>query len=169
MLLLFTPLGFAKLFSILGDLVVRPSTARNIEDEYLAASYEEECLKKQMASFTNGSGYLPRMGTVDEPSEKGEMMVKTKEQLKEASERTRALNKVKKTSMWRRAIGYPLMMVGLFVLTSFSLVCVVKNVTQIVAGFKTLPAVSEVYFLLFFSKYETTKNWCLFDDVFLSQ
>ena len=76
MLLLCTPLGFARLFTVIGDLVVKPKTARNLEEEYLVAGYEEECLKRQMNNFNNGGGYLPKMGTVDEPSEKGEMMLR---------------------------------------------------------------------------------------------
>jgi len=144
MLLLCTPLGFARLFTVVGDLVVRPKTAKNLEDEYLVTTYEEESLKRRMNNFKGPGGtYLPRMGTVDEPSEKGEMMIRCRKDLEETSERREQLNKTKKTSMWWRAVGYPLFMMGLFTLTFVSLVSVVKNVTQIVAGFKSLPAVHE--------------------------
>ena len=40
--------------------------------------------------------------------------------------------------MWRRTIGYPLMMVLITALTAASLISVVKNVGQIVGGFKYL-------------------------------
>ena len=88
--------------------------------------------------------YLPKMGTVDEPSEKGEMMLRCRRQLEASTERRETLDQIKRTSMWRRAVGYPLIMVALFALTFVSLVSVINNVMQIVAGFKALPAVSEV-------------------------
>lgn len=143
MLLICTPLGFARLFTVIGDMVVKPKTARNLEEEYLVAGYEEECLKRQMNNFNSNGSYLPKMGTVDEPSEKGEMMLRCRRQLEASTERRETLDQIKRTSMWRRAVGYPLIMVALFALTFVSLVSVINNVMQIVAGFKALPAVSE--------------------------
>lgn len=145
MLLLCTPLGFARLFTVIGDLVVKPKTARNLEEEYLVAGYEEECLKRQMNNYNGvNGGYLPKMGTVDEPSEKGEMMVRCRRRLEETTERRETLDHIKGTSVWRRAVGYPLIMVLLFALTFCGLVSVVNNVMQIVAGFKSLPSYNEV-------------------------
>ena len=45
----------------------------------------------------------------------------------------------RRTSTWRRVLGYPLIMLSLLVLTGLSLLCVIMNVCQIVAGFRTLP------------------------------
>lgn len=144
MLLLCTPLGFARLFTVMGDLVVKPKTARNLKEEYLVAGYEEECLKRQMNNYNGvNGGYLPKMGTVDEPSEKGEMMVRCRQRLEETTERRETLDHIKGTSVWRRAVGYPLIMVLLFALTFCGLVSVVNNVMQIVAGFKSLPSYNE--------------------------
>ena len=61
MLLLCTPLGFARLFTIVGELVVSPISAKNLDDEYLTLAYEEDCknqkldsyLQKQLSSNTN--------------------------------------------------------------------------------------------------------------------
>ena len=54
--------------------------------------------------------------------------------------------------MWRRTIGYPLMMVLITALTAASLISVVKNVGQIVAGFKSLPAVNQVSHQVVYTK-----------------
>jgi len=129
---------------VIGDLVVKPKTARNLEEEYLVAGYEEECLKRQMGNYNGvNGGYLPKMGTVDEPSEKGEMILRCRQRLEETTERRETLDHIKGTSVWRRAVGYPLIMVLLFALTFCGLVSVVNNVMQIVAGFKSLPAYNE--------------------------
>ena len=50
MLLLCTPLGFARLFTIVGELVVSPISAKNLDDEYLTLAYEEDC-KNQKLDF----------------------------------------------------------------------------------------------------------------------
>ena len=64
--------------------------------------------------------------------------------MEETTERRETLDTIKGTSVWRRAVGYPLIMVLLFALTFCGLVSVVNNVMQIVAGFKSLPAYNEV-------------------------
>ena len=68
-----------------------------------------------------------------------------KKQLKDTTDRKYTLEKLRKRSMWRRTIGYPLVMVFITALTAASLLSVVKNVGQIVAGFKSLPAAQQVH------------------------
>ena len=51
LLLLCTPLGFARLFTIVGDLVVSPISGRNLDEEYLTLAYEEDCLKQKVAVY----------------------------------------------------------------------------------------------------------------------
>ena len=67
-----------------------------------------------------------------------------KQQLKDTIDRKCKVEHLRTRSMWRRTIGYPLMMVLITALTAASLISVVKNVGQIVAGFKSLPAVNQV-------------------------
>ena len=96
------------------------------------------------------------MGTVDEPHEKGEMMLRCRKELEETTDRKETLIQIKRTSVWRRAIGYPLIMIVLFLFTIVSLAIVIINVMEIVAGFKSLPAYSEVN-----SKPAIGKSWGL--------
>ena len=51
MLLICTPIGIARLFTIVGDLVIKPTFARNLDEEYLEARYEEESLAKKVADY----------------------------------------------------------------------------------------------------------------------
>ena len=67
-----------------------------------------------------------------------------KKELKDISDRKSKVEVLRKRSMWRRTIGYPLIMVLITVLTAASIGSVVKNVGQIVAGFKSLPAANQV-------------------------
>ena len=51
LLLICTPLGFARLFTIVGDLVVSPVSARNLDEEYLTLAYEEDCLRQKVSVY----------------------------------------------------------------------------------------------------------------------
>jgi hypothetical protein len=57
----------------------------------------------------------------------------------EAKHKRQNLDRTRRTSTWRRVLGYPLIMLSLLGLTGLSLLCVIMNVGQIVAGFRTLP------------------------------
>ena len=70
-----------------------------------------------------------------------------RKEIRDINDRKRKVEVLRKRSMWRRTIGYPLIMVLITALTAASLISVVKNVGQIVAGFKSLPAANQVNYL----------------------
>lgn len=47
LLLICTPVGFARLFTVLGELVIKPKFLRDIQDEYQCAMMEEENLRRR--------------------------------------------------------------------------------------------------------------------------
>lgn len=47
-LLVCTPLGFARLFTIVGELVIRPTFLRNLDDDYFKAKFEEDSLRQKV-------------------------------------------------------------------------------------------------------------------------
>ena len=51
----------------------------------------------------------------------------------------KTLDAARKTPMWRRILGYPFVMIFLFALTALSLVSVISNVMQLMAGIRSLP------------------------------
>ena len=75
MLLICTPLGFARLFTVIGDMVVKPKTARNLEEEYLVAGYEEECLKRQMNNFNSNGRYVSLKRTFRKGLEEADLRI----------------------------------------------------------------------------------------------
>lgn len=60
-------------------------------------------------------------------------------ELCEATGRREALDKSRNTPRWQRYLGYPLVMLSLVILTTTSLICVILNVLQILAGVRSLP------------------------------
>ena len=69
----------------------------------------------------------------------GEILAYYEQALNEATQKRQTLDRARRTSTWRRVLGYPLIMLSLLVLTGLSLLCVIMNVGQIVAGFRSLP------------------------------
>ena len=91
----------------------------------------------------------------------GEIQAYYEKTLNEVTLKRQNLDKARRTSTWRRVLGklllqkfsklnitlqgflnllgYPLIMLSLLLLTGLSLLCVVMNVAQIVAGFRSLP------------------------------
>lgn len=43
-----TPLGFVKLFDVVGQFLIKPQFLRDINEEYFTCSFEEECLKRRL-------------------------------------------------------------------------------------------------------------------------
>ena len=43
-----TPLGFTRMFSVIGQLVVKPQFMENLEEEYHLAKFEEDDLLRKM-------------------------------------------------------------------------------------------------------------------------
>merc|ERR1712226_947948 len=176
-LLICTPLGFARLFTIVGELVVSPISAKNLDEEYLTLAYEEDC-KNQKLDFCQQKHVNPNtnlnedeLGSISSSDrfsevsptkvnqrttgsfyrkQRNKAQIIMHEEVKELRKEIRDINDrkskvevLRKRSMWRRTIGYPLIMVLITALTAASLISVVKNVGQIVAGFKSLPAVNQ--------------------------
>jgi len=142
MLLLCTPLGFAKLFDTVGDLVIKPNWTRNLDEEYYSAKFEEDNLLKKVATCKTASNHIlltPVSSTQGKMLRNGEILAYYEQALNEATQKRQTLDRARRTSTWRRVLGYPLIMLSLLVLTGLSLLCVIMNVGQIVAGFRSLP------------------------------
>jgi len=142
MLLICTPLGFARLFTIVGDLVIKPNWSRNLDEEYYSAKFEEDNLAKKVDTCKITSNHI-LLTPVSSPDGRmlrnGEILAYYEKSLTEVTQKRHTLDKARRTSTWRRVLGYPLIMLSLLILTGLSLLCVLMNVGQIVAGFRSLP------------------------------
>ncbi|CAH2071706.1 unnamed protein product, partial [Iphiclides podalirius] len=56
---LFTPLGFVRLFSVVGGVLVKPQFLRDLNEEYYVYSFEEETIRRRInTSVATGVGYI---------------------------------------------------------------------------------------------------------------
>jgi len=148
MLLICTPLGFARLFTIVGDLVMKPTFMRNLDEEFYVAKFEEQSLQQKVKDFSPGgigqSRMTPMVDTAGKRLKNGEVLSFYKASLAAATLKRKTLDAARKTPMWRRILGYPFVMIFLFALTALSLVSVISNVMQLMAGFRSLPLQQQI-------------------------
>eukprot|EP00096_Caligus_rogercresseyi_P008507 TRINITY_DN2742_c0_g1_i1.p1 TRINITY_DN2742_c0_g1~~TRINITY_DN2742_c0_g1_i1.p1 ORF type:complete len:533 (-),score=141.85 TRINITY_DN2742_c0_g1_i1:1111-2709(-) len=149
MLLLCTPIGFARLFTIVGDLVIKPTFMRNLEEEFYQAKFEEDSLRHKLDAHMQQLKLPPhaqnvplsplRNAATGGRLKNGTLLSYYQRNLSSISAKREGLASARKARVWRRILGYPLIMISLLLLTSISLICVVSNVGQIAAGFRSLP------------------------------
>ena len=81
----------------------------------------------------------PIMDSTGRRLKNGEIVTHLQQILTEVSAKRQTLDRARKTPGWLRILGYPLVMVVLMALTSLALICVIWNVSQIMAGSRSLP------------------------------
>ncbi|KAM7313057.1 protein LMBR1L isoform X1 [Ixodes scapularis] len=137
LLLICTPVGFARLFTVIGELVIKPRFLRDIEEEQACTLLEEEDLHRKLLSrqefqirpaYANGSN-----GTAS-----------VERRLRQLQRRRQELGIQRSASPWRRNLAYPVAMLLLLGLTGISLLMVVHNTLELLVGIKALPASPQV-------------------------
>ncbi|XP_013200279.2 protein Lilipod [Amyelois transitella] len=59
MLLVFTPLGFVRLFGVVGGVLVKPQFLRDLNEEYYMYTFEEDTIRRRINNaVSTGSGYI---------------------------------------------------------------------------------------------------------------
>ncbi|GLV41036.1 lilipod [Carabus blaptoides fortunei] len=157
MLLVCTPLGFVRLFEVVGQFLVKPQFLRDINEEFIAYLLEEECLRRRLihAEATN-KGYvtpapmsLAECGPVlsdenDSPSgllrlRNGQLQSGLRSRLSEVEDRRILLGKQRQVSSLRRNVVYPLAMLLLLAVTATTVLIVAQNTIELLIGIKALP------------------------------
>lgn len=129
MLLLCTPLGFARMFTVIGELVLKPKFLRNLDDEIQMVRFEEASLCRRLEENTSHKRIANGHMTSDE----------LKLMLDETQKERLELEKQQKTWSVRRNLGYPLVMLLLLMLTGISVIMVTQNSFELLIGIRTLP------------------------------
>ncbi|XP_029102275.1 limb region 1 homolog-like protein isoform X3 [Scleropages formosus] len=103
LLLLCTPFGLSRMFSVTGSLLVKPRLLEDVEDTVDCAVFEEAALSRKISS--NASCWKSLNAEA------------AKRQLLNIRARRIALEMRKRASPWQRNLGYPLAMLLLLALT----------------------------------------------------
>lgn len=63
MILVCTPLGFVRLFDVVGQFLVKPQFLRDINEEFYACSLEEECLRQKLLQVQHSRKPYPSLSS----------------------------------------------------------------------------------------------------------
>lgn len=128
LLLVCAPLGFTRLFTILGDYVVKPKFFVDLDDQIKALEYEEESLRMKMNSALlsdeNNGIYL----------QKQQMAFQRVESLQNIVEERLKLERERDASAFEKNLLYPLCLIGLLAITACCLLMVAMNSFKLVFG-----------------------------------
>ncbi|KAL3280330.1 hypothetical protein HHI36_017819 [Cryptolaemus montrouzieri] len=166
MLLVSTPLGFVRLFDVVGQYFIKPQFLRDFNEEYYACAMEEECLRRRLkhAQTTNEKLYtnVPPLSENLSSNKKddeynlpgeikqlrnGELQVALGTRLTELENKRKLLDKRRKTSSLKKNVIYPVAMLLLIGLTIIAVLFVVQNTVSLLIGIRALPASSKQFTL----------------------
>ncbi|XP_071103902.1 limb region 1 protein-like [Haliotis cracherodii] len=131
-LLLCTPVGISRMFTVMGQLIVKPKFLRNIEVELHTVTLEEENLLRKIKSQNHHHSSSP----VSNGHANGDTL---HQRLQETQIEREKLEKRQQVSSLRRNLVYPLVMLLLLTLTVLSILIVAHNTMLLLVGIKALP------------------------------
>ncbi|XP_026877160.2 limb region 1 homolog-like protein isoform X2 [Electrophorus electricus] len=125
LLLLCTPRGMARMFSVTGSLLVKPRLLENVEESMDCALLEEAALSRKLNSNTSCWLGLNLQGM--------------KSEFVSVQAMRKALEMRRKASPWQRNLGYPLVMLVLLALTVVCVLMVCFHVLELLFDESAMP------------------------------
>lgn len=125
MLLLCTPFGMSRMFSVTGSLLVKPRLLEDVDETMNCAMFEEASLSRKIKS--NTSCWLSLN------------MEAMKKHFLSVQARRMALETRRKASAWQRNLGYPLVMLMLLALTVVCVLMVCFHVLELLFDESAMP------------------------------
>eukprot|EP00794_Sanderia_malayensis_P002987 gene2987-3444_t len=125
------PLGFARLFSVLGHYVVKPQFLRDLDDELKAIQLQEEAMKRRMKN-TSKKTFQPLQTAGATENNLFEKVLQLQEDKK-------TLERQREASAWERNLLYPICLLALLALTALCLCKVALNCLSLLFLNENLP------------------------------
>ncbi|GAB1867457.1 Protein LMBR1L [Camponotus japonicus] len=165
MLLLCTPVGFVRLFGVVGSFLVKPQFLKNLNEEYFAYKLEEDCITRRlqhvkatgksyvspvpMSSSASCSSSAQQKEDEDEPLlsvnpgllclRNGALQKGLSQRLNDIQRRRQLLDQQRRTWWVRRTLFYPVAMLMLLVLSTATALLAMQNTLELLIGIKALP------------------------------
>nr|AAC34385.1 unknown [Takifugu rubripes] len=134
LLLLCTPFGLSRMFSVTGSLLVKPRLLEDVEDTLSCTAFEEDYLSRKLNSSTASCWVKLNM----------EAMQKEYQAVYHHLSSYVLTEMRRKASPWQRNLGYPLAMLTLLALTVMCVLMVCINVLELLLDEAALPRGMEV-------------------------
>ncbi|XP_044770791.1 protein LMBR1L isoform X2 [Neomonachus schauinslandi] len=135
LLLVCTPLGLARMFSVTGKLLVKPRLLEDLEEQLHCSAFEEAALTRRICNPTSCWLHL-------------DMELLHRQVLALQTQRV-LLEKRRKASAWQRNLGYPLAMLCLLVLTGLSVLIVAIHILELLIDEAAMPRGMQVVLIFY--------------------
>ncbi|KAK3519151.1 hypothetical protein QTP70_018835 [Hemibagrus guttatus] len=126
LLLLCTPFGMSRMFSITGSFLVKPRLLEDVEETMNCAVFEEASLSRKLKSSSTSCWLSLNMEAM-------------KKQFVSIKAKRIALETRRKASAWQRNLGYPLVMLLLLALTVVCVLMVCFHVLELLFDESAMP------------------------------
>ncbi|XP_071332322.1 limb region 1 homolog-like protein isoform X2 [Trachinotus anak] len=126
LLLLCTPFGLSRMFSVTGSLLVKPRLLEDVEDTLSCTSFEEDSLSRKLNCDSTSCWVKLNMEAM-------------KKEYQTVRSKRIALEMRRKASPWQRNLGYPLAMLVLLALTVMCVLMVCFNVLELLLDETAMP------------------------------
>ncbi|KAM9304574.1 limb region 1 protein homolog isoform 2-T2 [Morus bassanus] len=119
LLLLCTPVGLSRMFTVMGQLLVKPTILEDLDEQMYIITLEEEAIQRRL--------------NVEYQT------VELERELEKVKSKKTNLERRKKASAWERNLVYPAVMILLLIETSFSVLLVAFNILYLLVDETAMP------------------------------
>ncbi|KAM9304573.1 limb region 1 protein homolog isoform 1-T1 [Morus bassanus] len=124
LLLLCTPVGLSRMFTVMGQLLVKPTILEDLDEQMYIITLEEEAIQRRLNGVSSTVEY---------------QTVELERELEKVKSKKTNLERRKKASAWERNLVYPAVMILLLIETSFSVLLVAFNILYLLVDETAMP------------------------------
>ncbi|KAM8979895.1 limb region 1 protein homolog isoform 2-T2 [Sarcophilus harrisii] len=130
LLLLCTPVGLSRMFTVMGQLLVKPTILEDLDEQIYIITLEEEALQRKLNGLSSSVEYN---------------VMELEKELDNVKAMKSKLERRKKASAWERNLVYPAVMVLLLIETSISVLLVACNILCLLVDETAMPKGSRAF------------------------
>ncbi|GAB1289495.1 Limb region 1 protein [Apodemus speciosus] len=127
-----TPVGLSRMFTVMGQLLVKPAILEDLDEQIYMITLEEQALQRRLHA---GSGNYSRGLS----SSVGYNITELEQELENVKTLKTKLERRKKASAWERNLVYPAVMILLLIETSISVLLVACNILCLLVDETAMP------------------------------
>ncbi|XP_005166487.1 limb region 1 protein homolog isoform X1 [Danio rerio] len=127
LLLMCTPVGLSRMFTVMGQLLVKPTILEDLDEQIYCIQLQEEALERRLNGTTSNS-YLH-----------GNSQHHLHKELDSVRNQRHKLERRKKASAWEKNLLYPIVMLILLAGTTISVLLVALNIVYLLVDETAMP------------------------------
>ncbi|XP_026957181.1 limb region 1 protein homolog isoform X3 [Sagmatias obliquidens] len=124
LLLLCTPVGLSRMFTVMGQLLVKPTILEDLDEQIYIITLEEEAIQRRLNGLSSSVEHN---------------ITELEQELDNVKTLKTKLERRKKASAWERNLVYPAVMVLLLIETSISVLLVACNILCLLVDETAMP------------------------------